>query len=530
MLLSSRRSNVLFNSIRTYLNPTLTDAEPMFDYKKRTLRRNALLSASDNLITDLKGSKGRIDWDQIKQECIKRHPAFFNKYNFEVQLMQYLVETKEDDENIVLSLARFVEKLLDETPNKVIKAHYIVFVTNILRNLDPGNVKKMLDELVNDTKFSKFPAVFNAYIGYARLSPETCQEALKVLDHESLLRADVPKLVLMCLKHNFIDDAFRLLNTYIPQLSSTLLNALYKAIPRNPHKYRDFIQLLHDKRSVVDFENRHHFFTFLNRMNSKITQVKIDPITCECSCCKSKLETFTEKESEILRIHVKQNLLIKDGNPYIKSTPEELDSFIKFTEQTREPFDLVVDALNCSYWAAVRTLQQEKDSQKIVVATLGLKENLWDLLHDSEVFEKFNRICIIGRKHMENWTSIQKLRQLEDRVEVFLLQNTSDDDIFLLYSALLNPKTHILTMDYFREHATILGPEAFNLFQKWTDCRVVTFLRKKGGKDLQFPPGVNTATQINNRNITHFCICTIYDRDRKLVKHWYCCMPPNKYQ
>lgn len=154
---------------------------------------------------------------------------------------------------------------------------------------------------------------------------------------------------------------------------------------------------------------------------------------------------------------------------FLKSTPHELNHFKEFINKM-DKFDVILDGLNVAYTAG---LQHPKVLSGIVSTYSVLsKYNIFYLLQVAAVVSYFaeqnKKILVLGRLHMSNWPK-SNWKYVLKHSTVFLTQNLSQDDPYLLYCALNSGKdTIIVTRDLMRGHKFLLkSPKLKVLFNRW---------------------------------------------------------------
>lgn len=173
-----------------------------------------------------------------------------------------------------------------------------------------------------------------------------------------------------------------------------------------------------------------------------------------CQACKEQLESIhlTPEEYNTLKIAIIDSV-IKGEDTFRKTTPEELQTFLKFVD-SQPPYDIVVDGLNVAYLSRTNPFSTPLLN---VVSCLAAKGK---------------RVLVLGRKHMlinsKKWLK-EDIRRLQQCADCFFLDNISLDDPFLLY-ACLSSGSHccFITSDLLRDHKACLpNTEIQRLFFKW---------------------------------------------------------------
>ncbi|XP_059480927.1 mitochondrial ribonuclease P catalytic subunit [Neocloeon triangulifer] len=194
-----------------------------------------------------------------------------------------------------------------------------------------------------------------------------------------------------------------------------------------------------------------------------------------CVACRKKLPSIhiSLEEFNILSAHFfEKNLLGKDV--FSKSSPGEIERFSAFLKQSR-PYDVVIDGLNAAFCAGVRNAIPPIDLLTDVVE--------YFLARDM-------KILVIGRAHMLKWNR-RKMDYIQRNSKVFLTENLSQDDPFVLYAAMSGgPDTYFVSRDMMRGHKHKLNDvEMERLFKRWQLARQYSvFGLVSRAKALIYPP------------------------------------------
>jgi len=81
------------------------------------------------------------------------------------------------------------------------------------------------------------------------------------------------------------------------------------------------------------------------------------------------------------------------------------------------------------------------------------------------------RILVFGRHHMARRAAVEKLKKGNPRLDFYFINNSSQDDPFMLFIALLHPKTYILSNDLFRDHVFLMDDP---MFERWLFSRLIS--------------------------------------------------------
>ncbi|TMW47890.1 hypothetical protein DOY81_007040 [Sarcophaga bullata] len=197
--------------------------------------------------------------------------------------------------------------------------------------------------------------------------------------------------------------------------------------------------------ALVDISQKHP-----NLMNITRTNLKRFG---QCSSCDLHMKNVSLKYEDFKKLQDSflQKVLIRN-DVFQKSTPEEIKQFCNYVDRTG-PYDCVVDGLNVAY-----SMGSKKPAQALA--------NL--LASVVKYFQNKNKhVLVLGRKHMNNWPR-KTMQYVKDNAAVFLANDISQDDPFLLYATLKSGQTtDFFSRDLMRQHAHLLGPEIKTLFRRW---------------------------------------------------------------
>ncbi|XP_050299496.1 mitochondrial ribonuclease P catalytic subunit isoform X3 [Anthonomus grandis grandis] len=121
-------------------------------------------------------------------------------------------------------------------------------------------------------------------------------------------------------------------------------------------------------------------------------------------------------------------------------------------------YDVVLDGLNIAYSTGLNKGSQVFSNILCSVISHFANQN--------------KSILMLGRVHMTNWPR-NNWNYIKENADIFLTQNISEDDPYLLYCALNSGKdTIIVTRDLMRSHTFLLKERKYKImFKKWLDQR-----------------------------------------------------------
>jgi mitochondrial ribonuclease P protein 3 len=126
-----------------------------------------------------------------------------------------------------------------------------------------------------------------------------------------------------------------------------------------------------------------------------------------CPSCGKRLNeiVITPEDHEKLKHAIVNNIMI-GKNSFSRSTPKEVDDFLKLLRESK-PFDIIVDGLNVAY-SIPNTPWHVKSGLVVNVVKSFVKDN--------------KRVLVIGRQHMKKW-GYQAMNYLKNNSTLYLLDD-----------------------------------------------------------------------------------------------------------
>ncbi|XP_056636669.1 mitochondrial ribonuclease P catalytic subunit [Diorhabda sublineata] len=487
--------------------------------QKKQVTQNYLVEAIENKIITQR------DWKLVRQDIIDNvdNRGQYTKNNVDSLILGYCIKENKFD----------------------LGSHYINFVKE--ENISPtlafiGKHLKFLYEVNKEKRF---------------INGEGCEKAEEklILQIYSDLRKDFPVL-----------DSFSLENI-IPAISLTsewkkcieLLKEIeFTNIP-NSHAYsctvaaaflnneeqlawellEEIVQHGRNVENIVFFSYFSWLRTFKNRKNTiaKLEQMFLflqsKDLLCElevveniinfsskgnithiqkgvCQNCSNHLTKFdiNNEEFEELKTKIFEKVIL-GRDVFVKTNPQELKLFEAFMSNSKR-FDVVLDGLNIAYSAGTRQPPR-------VLATL-----LASVV--SHFAEKNKEVLVVGRRHMTKWPR-DIWSCITEQATVFLAQNISQDDPYLLYCALNSGKdTIIVTRDLMRSHKFLLNDLRLRiLFNRWLSLRQYQLVKVVGeGKPIFRHPLRYSVTAQKNGSYWHIPIKPNVSKESDNNIQWLC--------
>ncbi|XP_054712677.1 mitochondrial ribonuclease P catalytic subunit-like [Uloborus diversus] len=226
---------------------------------------------------------------------------------------------------------------------------------------------------------------------------------------------------------------------------------------------------IQSRGTVIDEDVANVIASYFKRHSTKwnVSVAKIEK-NGDCSKCKKALTLLGLTDEEFTRLRLAfLERSVRKGDLFINTTEKEFNNFIRFIEG-RKPFDVIVDGLNAAYMSSEKKNHYSLASQLLKVVKKLAEDN--------------RKILILGRYQMNRWPK-SILREIMLYARVFLTQNISQDDPFVVYAALSSgPKTRFVSSDLMRDHISRLDdPLLINLFKNWQQSHQIFLLPDDNG-------------------------------------------------
>lgn len=241
------------------------------------------------------------------------------------------------------------------------------------------------------------------------------------------------------------------------------------------HKFLSMMQTL--KISGLPFKIepsvRDMFASISPTMTTNLAQIDS---TGKCSGCSMLMpkEELNSKEFEDMKKFVMQELM-HGKDVFRSSTPNEMRRFIQQVANSA-PYDIVFDALNVAFHGAVRLFDDASRAQYLIGVINGFKKHLG-----------CKTVCVVTRRHLLRNTP-QQLAYLKKWTSLVLLDDSTVDDPFVLYSALASgPGCYVVSKDRYGFLCYALDFRVQSLFKRWLRTRLVSDWRLSVDGKLNMP-------------------------------------------
>ncbi|KAK6634051.1 hypothetical protein RUM44_004659 [Polyplax serrata] len=416
----------------------------------------------------------------------------------------------------------------DYLKSKNIKLNVNEFYLILLLLSQDVDLKKIdmefLNEVFENVKpyFFMHNALFEAAAKALFTVPKFWKEMMKINEWEgqdsSLVRyylglgaftMDLPDLGWSLLEEKNYTLKIHFVSIYIKYCLINVKNGTF-----TPDLITKFVDFYNKKLKVIPEMNTLELFCdLINMLNSNkgrqyiwsvnSTKIGDDGI---CTCCTSRLPeaSITQEDIKVLKKHFLRHIII-DKNVNMRTSQAELDRFSTFLKHTQK-YNTVIDGLNI-----IHNNKNEKQFSALIKYCDRHKKN----------------VLLIARHHFKFTRMYQSIK---DKWSVFLTDNISEDDVYVIYSALHGGKgTFFFTSDLLRGYAKKLNnPNLQEKFLIWQfshqymvkDCSIIP------PKSYEFLPSTIERENENGRKtyFWHLPLSSVESRSVRLLEgtNWLC--------
>ena len=463
-------------------------------------------------------------WNEMKQRLIANKPRqmLITSVNFEAKLISTVINLNYSVSTVLHSLRAYLLKA-GINRNPYLQAQYCSLLLHMGDAALASEVDSLIDTLLQNRRLLAHQSRNYCIRLYAAISADRfirVWTGVPVADRHRLISIG-NDLLAAALQFNLLSKAIELLQALPSMLISDenvqrLIQSLLQSDPPMEQK-RQFLVELRKRRQMFRPEHRVAVKTLLRSMNLTVNEISI--LNERCDFCRSKLESISQEEVTLLSDCVLKLLRkrVRTHNVNVVSD-QEVQEFVQFLNQKRSaPFDLVVDGLNIAHICSTNKIRRYENKEGFhytkspQILEQSLISHLDLLMQDTE---KLKRVLIIGRQHMHQWKKLERfVGKNHLRLEMYLVDNRSQDDLFTLFAALQNCQTFVLTGDILRQHHHKLDSRMEILFEKWISCRLSKPLR-------DWNPGVDRVIHFQ-ANALHVPI-NYSEMDKDPVVRWLC--------
>ncbi|KAK3600908.1 hypothetical protein CHS0354_013285 [Potamilus streckersoni] len=458
-----------------------TDNEPNSSNEKKLIFHSSTLKLFMERLCSGEFRLENIDWMQLREDIIKENPKLMR--SIDSVLMNFVIASK----NVKLGVSFYEYLKANQLWNISVlasfiylcgryggkeKQEYVLEAYEKLKEITPTFDFKTCCDLV--TGFS-YTDMWRKGVEFLEMSKITSNTA-SVSSYSDLIQAAIREGDLVFAVKMFEDCVG---SGLVP--ATVVFDCFLMACKMGKFTVPDLLNL-YRKYSLIPNETSvkgpllEHFQSDSNQ--KWLHKFVIMKKSGRCVFCGSYLEKhdISSEKFEQLRDETLKRMLIQD-DIYLTTVPKEFNEFKKFIAKNA-PFDYVIDALNIMY-----KLSTFRSNERVLRQVV-------------QEFSKTNKkVLVIGRKHIGKTNFVQFI---QERAHLFLVENESKDDPFLIYAALYSGKSSfIVTSDCLRTQKFHLSEHMQFVFEKWQRARQIIILKvsENGRMDIKYPIEYDLAIQ-----------------------------------
>lgn len=492
-------------------------------------------------------TNGNIDWNQLINEMVEKRLLF--KQNFEVDLMSaFNSENDYDynkvDRNLFESLVNYIRLVPNISSNTIAASRYCLFVSHFPQYIDESTVeliRETNDQLIQKYTKNKVPfdVIIDSVIALANSSKDNCLHAIHLLPQIRPINSKlINSIIDSSLKFKLFDQTFNLINTYTgtdfnlsPECLSNSVNTILES-NLDSNKTIKLLNTFSNAFIIFDVILNSKFTEIMKRLGYRTVKTHVQP-NGFCQKCGQTLKGVTFEEYKTLKNEMRSVIFNKDENFLLASFPEyttELNNFENFMRKltVKKPLDLVIDGLNVGYSTNGEIIADKRKLRNFVKVYKkdDIDEQLVEIILKNDVIEEYENILIIGRKHMKSWQKLNQLLNVQrDRVSCFYAMNKSEDDTYVLYAAIQNPKTKIISKDFYRNYFDKMEKKNLStLFQRWLRSHQMIFGKNKL---ITLPDQFDYKIHFSEDNTAIHLPFGYFNTHEDFEINWICCQKKN---
>ncbi|RVE46968.1 hypothetical protein evm_008352 [Chilo suppressalis] len=410
-------------------------------------------------------SSDEIDWPTVRSNTLQI-PGSVNEKNLDAIFLKAMINAKQFD--AALSYVEYLKRINTEfnlgCTNSILFLFYEIGKINELTTEQKSFILNSYESLYE--KYKVLDSMTCDRLLHALCVIHEWKKALKVLDDLCLSsrpsHSSYSTLVATLFDNNKKGEALKLIERSIcdsrPLQTIAYLawiNYILKKYKQNQTKLKYLEEIfwhIFDNSVIINEETAQNIQDVYTSLGWNANVTKIAKVDGQCSYCREKLDCLKIGEEEFLTLqkNIKDKLIV-GSDLFLKTTPQELDKFLKFIHKMA-PFDIVLDALNIAY-----------------VARKGAFERVNLLSTVVDYFTNRNKkILLLGRKHMLYWPKKVMSDIMSKTCYFFTDDLTQDDPYFITAAVLSGMNTDIVSKDLLRGHRFLLKDKKLALaFRRW---------------------------------------------------------------
>ncbi|KAL1501588.1 hypothetical protein ABEB36_006885 [Hypothenemus hampei] len=488
----SRTDSKIVNFIRKYCNV------PSYAKKNRnndnTFKNKSTNEVVISVLQEMKIQKCE-DWNKVKQLIFDQNRrGKISETGIDGLIMNSILKLNRVD--LAKDYLNYLEASHTKpnlaTVGKYLKLLYQNHSLEKLSKSDENEIIKLCKEITDNNPVLESRTLENMALALSLTKDwKQCLEIIQEIKRTAAVAGTVYDAVATAaFKHKEEPVAWNLLNQAVLQ-QQTCLNTAFLSYLETIKKQRKLENKTKSLEKLFLFFRDNEIVCnedVINEIQSSIKMGKQVTMNFKgvCSNCQLKLEKLELSDSEflILKEAFFKNVIV-GKDIFIKSNPNEMKKFQNFLSNM-EQYDVILDGLNIAYSSGV-------NKGPYVFSRL---------LHAvvKHFVQKNKSVLILGRSHMNKWPRMY-WSYIKENASVFLTENISEDDPYMLYFALQSGKnTIIVTRDLMRGHKFLLKDRTNKmLFNRWLSQRqyMLSYVNDKEKCFFRVPPEFYHVAQKN---------------------------------
>lgn len=442
----------------------------------------------DNFCEHIKNITLPVDWDLVKYR-FEKTSAKGLKYGFEIRTINCILTSKPPiSSEVIRSLFQYINPSSDVVgKNPIFDIHLAALCGWVDANAHADVIKNVVVDISEKhSDLTKYKAYAEAVTLLASTGKENCELATRLSIGKGLLS---DSLALQCLKYGMHEMAFSNNTSKVdydvdlqPWIDSFLA---FEFREETLHK---FLEMVWRIAGTVPPSCSQSLQSLLHKVGYEIRSTQLDDKSA-CVECGTQMTGITDDEYARC-IQICRERVLHKGDTFVNSSPREVRSYLKLINHalySGNYYDVVLDALNVAHvthpyvYSLDPAPRHDGRIVKMVKSKATMVHNIRRTMESA--LKTFPRMLVIGRVHMRQWPGLAKVLESNQKVDVFYLENISEDDPFIIYAAMQSPRTYVISNDHFRDHKFLMHD---HLFERWLRSRLIR--APKDGRSFAIPP------------------------------------------
>ena len=466
--------------------------------KEKELKRETNLSTMKEMIfKKFSQTNGVIDWNCLSEELSQKHICRKNRFDRDL-MSAFLLEGGQDinkvDKRLFDSMVEFLRTMPNITDNIVGTSLYCHFIGHFHHFIDSSDIqliRKTTDLLMNKYMENRLSEemLIPCLVGLSKSSRDNCLHAIQLISQMKHINPKLVKQIIdSSLQFRLIDQSLNLVKKYpnvrLNEALTTKFVTSFAELDISCEQTIDLLNAFSHNLIVFNSELKPSIMKLLDKLSYKVMPTFIGQNGL-CLKCDQTMKGMSPQEQTVLLNQFCSQVFNKENDFLMKSFPEfemELKFFDKFMNKinSQQPLDMVVDGLNLAFSTHSVVVEDKKSLRQFTTKyqVEQIDRNLVETLLNIGI-DKYNNVLIVGRKHMKKWRELNALLESQrNRISIFYTMNKTQDDCYMLYAALHNPNTVLVSNDFYRDFSDKMSISG-NLFERWLKTHKASIVNKK---------------------------------------------------